>query len=101
MLNVPAALRPALLTALELDLSRETPRRLRLFRALAGRVARRRPLAIIPIVHHAAPLGVEVREAWSWETAGRGRVKAGAAGETAREDAVDAHAARLVRGNFA
>lgn len=101
VLAVPAALRPALLTALDFDLSRETPRRLRLFRALAGRVTRRRPLVIIPIVHHDAPLGVEVREAWSWEAAGRGRAKAGAVGEAPREDDVDAHARRLVEDNFA
>ncbi|MDX6768859.1 MAG: hypothetical protein SF051_04955 [Elusimicrobiota bacterium] len=100
LLRVPASARPALLTGLEFDLSRETPRRLRLFRALAGRVTRRRPLIIIPIVHSVSPLGVEVREAWSWESAGRGRVKAGSAGEASREDAVDAHARRLVEGNF-
>lgn len=100
ILGVPEAARPALMTELEVDLGRETPRRLRLFRALAGRVTRRRPLVIIPIVHHVDPLGVEVREAWSWEAAGRGRVKAAPAGGAAVVGDVDAHARRLVEGNF-
>lgn len=101
VLGVPADARSALMTALEADLSRETPRRLRLFRALASRVTRRRPLVILPIVHHVSPLGIEAREAWSWELAGRGRVRAGAAGGNATEGGVDEHAKRLVEDNFA
>jgi hypothetical protein len=98
---VPQEARAALRADLELDLTRETPRRLRLFRALAGRVARRRPLVILPVVHGVEPLGVSVREPWSWQAAGRGRAKAGPAGQAPREDAVDALAWRLVEGNFA
>jgi hypothetical protein len=101
VLGVPQEARAALRADLELDLTRETPRRLRLFRALAGRVARRRPLVILPVVHGVEPLGVSVREPWSWQAAGRGRAKAGPAGQAPREDAVDALAWRLVEGNFA
>lgn len=100
VLAVPQSQRAALRADLELDLRRETPRRLRLFRAL-NRAARARPLVIIPVVHGFEPLGVTVREPWSWQAAGRGRAKAGPAGETPREDVVDALAWKLVEGNFA
>lgn len=101
VLAVPEGERAALRADLELDLRRETPRRLRLFRALAGRVTRRRPLVILPVVHGVEPLGVSVREPWSWQAAGRGRAKAGPAGEAPREDRVESLAWRLVEGNFA
>lgn len=101
VLGVPESARAPLRADLKLDLERETPRRLRLFRALAGRVARRRPLILLPVVHGVEPLGVRVREAWSWQAAGRGRAKAGPAGEAPREDGVDALAWRLVEENFA
>lgn len=95
--------RPALLADLRRDLGRETPTRRRLFRLLAGRVARRRPLVMVPVVHRVSPPGVELREAWSWEAAGPGRVTA------RRADAPDAPVAttpddfadRFVQENFA
>ena len=50
-LNVPDSSRAALLAEFADDMARETPPRRRLFRLLAGRVARRRPLLLIPMVH--------------------------------------------------
>jgi hypothetical protein len=102
-LAVPEAEWPGLLAELARDLSRETPRRRRLFRLLAGRVARRRPLLMFPVVHGADPLGVKTGEAWSWEWLGHGRVAArradapGAAVETTPE----AFADRFIEENFA
>lgn len=102
-LEVPPERRDELMSALRRDLTHETPTRRRLFRILAGRVARRRPLVLIPIVHRLSPLGVETREAWSWEGAGRGRVLARRADapaapvETSPEDFAD----RFVQENFA
>lgn len=100
--DVPAAERPRLLEELRADLERETPSRRRLFRILAARVARRRPVVLIPIVHGTQPLSVRAREAWGWEWAGRGRVRAlradapGDAVETTPED----FAGRFVAENF-
>jgi hypothetical protein len=101
-LDVPAAARPELLADLARDLSRETPRRRRLFRVLAGRVARRRPLVLIPVVHGTDPLGVSTREAWSWEWKGPGRLTARRADApgTAVETTPDAFADRFVEENF-
>jgi hypothetical protein len=101
-LDVPAAERPGLLADLEADLTRETPRRLRLFRLLAGRVARRRPLVLIPIVHSTEPLGISVREAWSWEAAPGGQVAATRADApgVARTMTPDAFADLFVEENF-
>ncbi|MBI5245883.1 MAG: hypothetical protein HY923_01780 [Elusimicrobia bacterium] len=86
-LRVPETARATLLAELARDLARETPSRKRLFRLLAGRVARRRPLVLLPIVHGTSPLGVVEREVWgvTWLSAGRVRVaRAGTPG--ARED---------------
>ncbi len=101
-LAVPAGERPELLAELARDLSRETPRRRRLFRLLAGRVARRRPLLMIPIVHGTDPLGVAELEAWSWEWSGPGRVTArrAEAPGAAVETTPDAFADRFVEENF-
>ena len=101
-LAVPPAERPDLVAELARDMSRETPRRLRLFRLLAGRVARRRPLVMIPIVHGVDPLGVAVGEAWSWEWTGCGRLaarRAGAPGVPV-ETTPDAFAERFMGENF-
>jgi hypothetical protein len=62
-LEVPAERRAGLLAELREDLTRETPVRRRLFRLLAGRVARRRPLVVVPVVHRMDPPGVELGEA--------------------------------------
>ncbi|HXT00049.1 MAG TPA: hypothetical protein VN915_05205 [Elusimicrobiota bacterium] len=101
-LAVPPAERPGLLAELARDLSRETPRRLRLFRLLAGRVARRRPLVMIPIAHGVDPLGVSIGEAWSWEWTGPGRVTARRAGDprTALETTPEAFGDRYIQENF-
>jgi hypothetical protein len=101
-LAVPPAERPDLLAELGRDLARETPRRLRLFRLLAGRVARRRPLLMIPIIHGTDPLGVSLGEAWSWEWTSPGRVTARRAGapEAAVETTPEAFADRFVQENF-
>jgi hypothetical protein len=101
-LAVPAAERPDMLAELARDMTRETPRRLRLFRLLAGRVARRRPLVLFPVVHGTEPLGVTVGEAWSWEWTGPGRVTARSAGapEVPIETTPEAFAERFVQENF-
>lgn len=79
-LQVPDAARFALLAELARDLARETPARRRLFRLLVGRVARRRPLVLIPVVHLTEPLGVSEREAWGVTWIGPGRVRVVRAG---------------------
>lgn len=102
-LAVPETERPALMADLARNLERETPHRRRLFRLLAGRVARRRPLVLIPVIHSTSPLGVSAREAWGWEWLGPGRIRA------RRADAPDApvdttpekFADRFVEENFA
>ena len=101
-LAVPAGERPDLLAELARDLSRETPRRLRLFRLLAGRVARRRPLVMIPIVHGVDPLRILIGEAWSWEWTGPGRVTArsAAAPQTAVETTPEDFGKRFIEENF-
>jgi hypothetical protein len=101
-LAVPDAERAALLAHLATELERETPRRRRLFRLLARRVARRRPLVLIPIVHSTDPRGVSVREAWSWEAAEGGQIRAARAGDaaSARVTTADAFADLFVEENF-
>ncbi len=79
-MKVPEAARAALLSELSRDMTRETPARRRLFRLLVGRVARRRPLILLPIVHRTKPLGVEEREAWGVVWAGTGRARVVRAG---------------------
>ncbi len=102
-LEVPDGARAELAHGLRRDLTRETPTRRRLFRILAGRVARRRPLVLLPVVHRTDPLGVSLREAWSWESAGPGRLTArsAAAPQTPVETTSDAFADRFVEENFA
>lgn len=101
-LGVPAESRPALLEGLARGMTRETPHRRRLFRILAGRVARRRPLVLVPVVHRTEPLGVALGEAWSWEWLGPGRVRARRADapDAAVETATDAFAELFVEENF-
>jgi hypothetical protein len=101
-LAVPEAERGPLLAHLDAELGRETPRRRRLFRLLARRVARRRPLVLIPIVHATEPRGVSVREAWSWEAAEGGLIRAARADAPgdARLMTADAFADFFVEENF-
>ncbi|MCR4295725.1 MAG: hypothetical protein NUW21_09345, partial [Elusimicrobia bacterium] len=85
------------------DMARETPARRRLFRLLAGRVARRRPLLLIPVVHRSEPLGVSEREAWGVTWAGPGRVRAVRAGSpgVVTEMTADELAERFTQEHFA
>jgi hypothetical protein len=83
-LRVPDESRAALLAELAGDMARETPARRRLFRLLVGRVARRRPLIVIPVVHRTQPLGVDEREAWGVTWAGKDRVRVVRAGSPDR-----------------
>ncbi|MDP3543583.1 MAG: hypothetical protein Q8T11_14025 [Elusimicrobiota bacterium] len=102
-LSVPEASRAALLSELAGDMARETPARRRLFRLLAGRVARRRPLILIPVVHRSEPLGVSEREAWGVTWAGPGRVRVVRAGSpgVVSEMRADELAERFTQEHFA
>ncbi len=82
--QVPEAARDAIVSELACDLARETPARRRLFQILVGRVVRRRPLLLIPVVHRLDPLGVSEREAWGIVWAGTGRVRVIRAGSPDR-----------------
>jgi hypothetical protein len=101
-LGVPEERRPALLEDLARGLTRETPHRRRLFRILAGRVGRRRPLVMIPVLHRTEPLGIALGEAWSWERLGPGLVRARRAGapDEPLDMTTDAFAERFVEENF-
>lgn len=103
LLSVPEPARPALLAELRSDEARETPARRRLFRLLAGRVARRRPLLLIPVVHRTDPLGVTEREAWGVTWTGRGRVRVVRAGSpgSAEEMTAEELAERFTQEHFA
>lgn len=102
-LGVPEAARPGLLAELASDMTRETPSRRRLFRLLVGRVARRRPLLLIPVVHHTDPLGVTEREAWgvTWAGKGRARVVRAFTPDRAEEMTADELAERFTQEHFA
>ena len=102
-LDVPDAERKGLLEDLARNLSRETPLRRRLFRLLAGRVARARPLVMIPVVHGDTPRGIALGEAWSWEWLKPGwvRVRRADQPEETIEMTTDAFAGRFVEENFA
>jgi len=95
--------RVVLLEELSQDMSRETPARRRLFRLLVGRVARRLPLILIPVVHRTEPLGVEEREAWGVTWAGAGRARVVRAGRPDRPEEMTAEelAERFTKENFA
>jgi hypothetical protein len=102
-LAVPDASRAALLAELASDMARETPSRRRLFRLLAGRVARRRPLLLIPVVHRTGPLGVTEREAWGVTWTGKDRVRVVRAGSPGRAEDMTAEelAERFTQEHFA
>lgn len=102
-LRVPDESRAALLSELAGDMARETPARRRLFRLLVGRVARRRPLLLIPVVHTTEPLGMSVREAWGVTWAGKGRARVVRAGNPDRAEEMTAEelAERFTQEHFA
>jgi hypothetical protein len=102
-LRVPDESRAALLAELASDMTRETPARRRLFRLLVGRVARRRPLILIPVVHRAQPLGVDEREAWgvTWIGKGRARVVRAGAPDRAQDMTAEELAERFTQEHFA
>lgn len=102
-LKVPDASRAALLAELASDMTRETPSRRRLFRLLVGRVARRRPLVLIPVVHRTEPLGVAEREAWgvTWAGTGRARVVRAGRPDQAEEMTAEELAERFTQEHFA
>lgn len=101
-LGVPERRRGELLSELSRDMERETPSRRRLFRLLVGRVARRRPLLLLPVVHSRAPLGVTERPAWGVTWAGRGRARVVRAGtpDQAEEMTAGELAERFTQENF-
>jgi hypothetical protein len=84
-------------------MTRETPSRRRLFRLLAGRVARIRPVVLLPIVHSSSPLGVSEREAWAIKRAGPGRVAVARASAPSvwEEMSADELSDRFTKENFA
>ncbi len=102
-LSIPTERREPLLEELRRDLTHETPTRRRLFRLLANRVGRRRPLLFLPVVHRLAPPGIEIREAWSMETENARRVVTRRADipEKAEAMTADEFADRFVQENFA
>lgn len=64
-LVVPEHARPALLSEFLRAMSRDTPPRTRLFKALAERVGGRRPLLFVPVARREGRIAVG--ECWSWE----------------------------------
>jgi hypothetical protein len=100
-LQVPETSRAALLVELANDMARETPARRRLFRLLVGRVARRRPLILIPIVHRTEPLAVLEREAWGVVWAGTGRARVVREGKPDEVMTAETLAERFTQEHFA
>ncbi len=102
-LKVPEEARASLLAGLSRDMTRETPSRRRLFRLLVGRSARRRPLLLIPVVHHTEPLGVSERETWGVTWAGPGRARVIRAGRPDQSEDMTAEelAERFTQEHFA
>jgi hypothetical protein len=91
------------LARLSEELGRETPFRRRFFRILAGRIARRRPVVLLPIVHRFGENpGVEVREAWGISGFEKGMMSAMMAGPVPTEWRMRPQdlAVQFVRENF-
>lgn len=85
------------------ELCRETPFRRRFFRILAGRVARRRPVVILPVVHRAGDRpGIELHDAWGVSGYAKGMITAMLAAETPSEWRMRPQdlAVQFVRENF-
>ena len=86
------------------ELSRETPFRRRFFRILAGRVAVRRAVVIVPIVHRGGENpGVDVKEAWGLRAFSKGMIDVAVAGPAPTDWSLPPQdlAVRFVRENFA
>jgi hypothetical protein len=102
--GVEAPAIPKLLAQLDEELARETPFRRRFFKILAARVARSRPVVIIPVTHRVgARMGVEVREACGWSGYAHGKIEAMMGGDgAARWTSSPEHfAVQFGRENFA
>jgi hypothetical protein len=85
------------------ELGRETPYRRRFFRILAGRIARRRPVVILPIVHRGGEHpGVDLKEAWGLSGYAKGMMSAMLAGPVPTEWRMRPQdlAVQFVRENF-
>ena len=102
-LAVPDAERAPLMKEFDREMTHETPLRRRFFRLLVGRVARRRPLLLLPVVHTTDPLGVTERAAWGvvWLGSGRVRVTRAVSPGAAVEMTPDELAERFTEENFA
>lgn len=92
----------AAIVDLKEELARETPYRRRFFRALAARVARERPVVLLPVVHRLSPLGVGAADAWAWTSFSNGRLRATCArgGAEAFEGSPEEFATLFVKGNY-
>lgn len=102
-LGLEPAAAAASLDRLADELGRETPYRRRFFRVLAGRVARERPVVLVPIIHRIdGGLSVGVDEAWGWVSSGRERltVLRGDEGAPARQMSPDEFALLFGREHF-
>ena len=102
-LGVAEADRKILLEELARERTRETPIRRRLFRLLIGRVARRRPLILLPVIHRTDTLGVTEHGAWGvvWLGPGRVRVTRADSPQTSHEMTAVELAERFTTENFA
>ena len=100
---IPESSRASLLSELASGLKRETPSRRRLFRLIVGRVVRRRPLVLIPVVHRTQPLGVAEGPAWgvTWLGPGRVRVVRAATPDAHEDMTADELSDRFTLENFA
>lgn len=103
-LEVPEAEAPGLLAQLGEELTRETPFRRRFFRVLAARVARSRPVVLLPICHviDGEKLGIELRDpcALASFAAGRARVMLGGGDGAVWEASPERFAEQFGRENF-
>lgn len=75
VLDLPSGKAEAAIQEFEGELSRETPYRFRFFRILAGRVLKRRPAVLLPVVHRlGSPHRIELREPWACLSYAEGRL---------------------------
>lgn len=99
-LALPPQQRALALEELAAVMRRETPERPRFFRALAGRVLRRRAVVFLPIVHRGGSSpGVDIREAWSWRSGGPDSIE-GSGPQGPWSGTAASFAKDFIRGNF-